>query len=127
MRIQYPCAIYHVVSRGDRYEDIFPNDGRHDFLETLAEACHKDRLTSACLSAEVSDRSQIANSPANPWAFLNQKSKLKNQKCSFLTPQPVNFTVGFTFQKSQNPMFSMVLTGFTAETPWAPHSTADDH
>jgi REP element-mobilizing transposase RayT len=30
------------MSRGDRYEDIFPNDvDRHDFLKTLAEACQK--------------------------------------------------------------------------------------
>src|ERR1035437_7909877 len=41
-RIEYPGAIYHVMSRGDRREDIFLDDvDRHDFLKTLAEACQK--------------------------------------------------------------------------------------
>jgi REP element-mobilizing transposase RayT len=41
-RVQYPGAIYHVVSRGDRREAIFVNDvDRHDFLRTLAQACLK--------------------------------------------------------------------------------------
>ena len=36
-RIQYPGAIYHVMSRGDRREDIYLDDvDRHDFLKTLA-------------------------------------------------------------------------------------------
>src|ERR1044071_4221785 len=34
--------MYHVMSRGDRREDIFLDDvDRHDFLKTLAEACQK--------------------------------------------------------------------------------------
>jgi REP element-mobilizing transposase RayT len=34
--------MYHVMSRGDRREDIFLNDvDRQDFLKTLAEACQK--------------------------------------------------------------------------------------
>ena len=42
LRIQYPGAIYHVLSRGDRREDIFHDDvDRQDFLKTLAEACQK--------------------------------------------------------------------------------------
>ena len=42
LRIQYPGAMYHVMSRGDRREDIFLDDvDRHDFLKTLAEACQK--------------------------------------------------------------------------------------
>ena len=41
-RIEYPGAIYHVMDRGDRREDIFVDDvDRHDFLKTLAEACQK--------------------------------------------------------------------------------------
>ncbi len=37
MRVEYPGAIYHVMSRGDRREDIFVDDvDRHDFLKTLA-------------------------------------------------------------------------------------------
>jgi putative transposase len=42
IRIEYAGAIYHVLSRGDRREDIFLRDiDRQDFLRTLAEACEK--------------------------------------------------------------------------------------
>jgi REP element-mobilizing transposase RayT len=42
MRVEYPGAIYHVMDRGDRREDIFINDvDRQDLLKTLAEACQK--------------------------------------------------------------------------------------
>jgi hypothetical protein len=42
LRIEYPGAIYHVLSRGDRREDIFHDDvDRQDFLKTLAEAFQK--------------------------------------------------------------------------------------
>ena len=42
LRVEYPGAIYHVMSRGDRREDIFLDDvDRQDFLKTLAEACQK--------------------------------------------------------------------------------------
>jgi putative transposase len=42
LRIQYPGAKYHVVSRGNRRAEIFPdNVERHDFLKTLAEVCQK--------------------------------------------------------------------------------------
>ena len=35
-RVQYPGAIYHIMSRGDRREDIFLDDvDRQDFLKTL--------------------------------------------------------------------------------------------
>jgi putative transposase len=42
LRVEYPGAIYHVMSRGDRREDIYLDDvDRHDFIKTLAEACQK--------------------------------------------------------------------------------------
>ena len=42
MRVEYAGAIYHLMSRGDRREDIFLDDvDRQDFLKTLAEACQK--------------------------------------------------------------------------------------
>jgi REP element-mobilizing transposase RayT len=42
LRIQYPGAIYHVMSRGNRREKIFLDDvDRQDFLKTLAETCQK--------------------------------------------------------------------------------------
>jgi hypothetical protein len=40
VRIQYPGAIYHVMSRGDQREAIFEyNEPREWLLQTLAEAC----------------------------------------------------------------------------------------
>ena len=45
MRVQYPGAIYHVMSRGNHGEDIYLDDvDRQDFLKTLAEACQKTDL-----------------------------------------------------------------------------------
>ena len=42
LRIQYEGAIYHVMNRGDRREDIFHSDSdRQLFLETLGQACDK--------------------------------------------------------------------------------------
>ena len=42
LRIEYPGAIYHVMSRGDRRENIYLDDvDRHDFIKTLAETCLK--------------------------------------------------------------------------------------
>ena len=42
LRIEYPGAIYHVMSRGDRRKAIFLDDvDRQDFLKTLAETCQK--------------------------------------------------------------------------------------
>ena len=42
LRVEFPGAIYHVLSRGDRREDIYYDDvDRHDFVKTLAEACQK--------------------------------------------------------------------------------------
>jgi REP element-mobilizing transposase RayT len=42
VRIEYPGAIYHVMSWGDRREDIFLDDAdRQNFIGALAEACQK--------------------------------------------------------------------------------------
>ena len=42
IRVEYPGAIYHVMSRGDRCEEIFKADSdRERFLETLGEVCVK--------------------------------------------------------------------------------------
>ena len=39
LRVEYPGAIYHVMSRGDRREPIFQDDAdRERFLETLGKA-----------------------------------------------------------------------------------------
>ena len=40
VRVQYAGAVYHVMCRGDRREEIFRDDAdRRMFLETLGEAC----------------------------------------------------------------------------------------
>jgi hypothetical protein len=40
--VEFEGAIYHVMCRGDRPENIFENDAdRARFMETLAEACHR--------------------------------------------------------------------------------------
>ena len=42
LRIQYEGAIYHLMSRGDRREEIFRDDlDRKSFLMTLGGACQK--------------------------------------------------------------------------------------
>ena len=42
LRVEYPGAMYHIMSRGNRREKIFLDDvDRQDFLKTLAEACQK--------------------------------------------------------------------------------------
>jgi REP element-mobilizing transposase RayT len=42
LRVEYPGAIYHVMSRGNGRQNIFRGDvDRQDFLKTLAEACEK--------------------------------------------------------------------------------------
>src|SRR5271166_4051652 len=42
LRLEYPGAIYHVMSRGDRREDIVWDEAdRRRFAETLGEACGK--------------------------------------------------------------------------------------
>lgn len=42
LRVEYPGAIYHVMSRGDHREPIFRDEtDRRCFLATLAEACRK--------------------------------------------------------------------------------------
>ncbi len=42
MRVERPGAIYHVMDRADRREDVFIDDvDRQDFLQTLAQTCQK--------------------------------------------------------------------------------------
>jgi hypothetical protein len=63
LRVEYPGAMYHVMSRGDRCENFFLDDvDRQDFLKTLAEACQKAgwRVHAYCLIGELGT-SQSAN------------------------------------------------------------------
>jgi REP element-mobilizing transposase RayT len=42
LRIEYSGAMYHVMSRGDRQDNIYLDEvDRQDFIKTLAEACQK--------------------------------------------------------------------------------------
>ena len=42
LRLEYLGAVYHVMNRGDRREEIFRDDTDHErFLATLTEACGK--------------------------------------------------------------------------------------
>ena len=42
LRVEYSGAIYHVMNRGDRREEIFKDDAdRERFLETVGESCAK--------------------------------------------------------------------------------------
>jgi len=52
VRIQYSGAMYHVMSRGNRRQEIYLDDiDRQDFLKTLAETCQKTawQLHAYCL------------------------------------------------------------------------------
>jgi REP element-mobilizing transposase RayT len=54
LRIEYPGAIYHLMSRGNRCQDIFLDDvDRQDFLKTVAEASQKTgwQVHAYCLMA----------------------------------------------------------------------------
>jgi putative transposase len=42
LRVEYEGAIYHVMNRGDRREEIFLDDrDRRKFLEALGETCDR--------------------------------------------------------------------------------------
>jgi hypothetical protein len=93
-RVDYPGAIYHVMDRGDRQEDIFV-DGvdQQDFLKTLAEACRKtdwrrsSGLRRGCTLARPKARRPCsmnwpiattnANRPAPPNDARNSNSNLR--------------------------------------------------
>ena len=52
-RIEYPGAIHHVMSRGDRRENIFLDDvDRQDFLKTLDEETLSSIETGWCLGSQ---------------------------------------------------------------------------
>jgi hypothetical protein len=52
VRIEYPSAIYHLASRGDRPEKISLDDAdRQDFIKALAEACQKTAWQDADLAS----------------------------------------------------------------------------
>jgi hypothetical protein len=59
LRVEYAGAMYHVMSRGDRREEIFLDDvDRQDFLKTLAEGCQKAdwQVHAYCLMSRVGSK-----------------------------------------------------------------------
>lgn len=55
LRIEYPGALYHILSRGDRREAILLDEfDRHTFLRTLDEACQN--LGAADLVQRLTER-----------------------------------------------------------------------
>jgi REP element-mobilizing transposase RayT len=51
LRIEYPGAIYHVMNRGNRREEIFRDEAdRNRFLQTLGETCGKTDWRGASVS-----------------------------------------------------------------------------
>ena len=68
LRVEYPGAIYHVMSRGNRRQDSFLDDvDRHDFLKTLAEACQKTgwHVQAYCLIRGIATRNSRSQRGAN--------------------------------------------------------------
>jgi putative transposase len=54
LRIQYPGALYPVMNRGDRRQEIFADDrDREGFLKTLGQTCEKTgwQVHAYCLMA----------------------------------------------------------------------------
>jgi hypothetical protein len=86
MRMEYPGAIYHVMDRGDRREDIFLDDvDRQDFLKTLAEACRKTgwQAHAYCLKEEMSRlkwrEGDLASRPKNEPGKLVIAARLRRE------------------------------------------------
>ena len=65
MRVEFPGAIYYVMDREDRLEDIFNHDvDRQDFLKTS-----KDRILSEELSRRGWATDQEGHPRASRWAY----------------------------------------------------------
>ncbi|MEE8290664.1 MAG: hypothetical protein V3R80_04210 [Candidatus Tectomicrobia bacterium] len=46
LRLEFPGALYHVTSRGNRQEDMYLDDvDRSGFLDILGDACHRFHWT----------------------------------------------------------------------------------
>ncbi|MGP8236265.1 MAG: transposase [Limisphaerales bacterium] len=63
--MEYPGAIYHLINRGDRREDIFRDDDRSRFLETLGQACAKTgwQVLAYCLMSNHFHLGSLCNQP----------------------------------------------------------------
>ena len=62
LRIQYEGAIYHLMSRGDRREEIFRDDlDRKRFLETLGATCQRTGLEWIAQGLEMGSWTYVSN------------------------------------------------------------------
>src|SRR5260221_8322632 len=78
IRVQYPGAIYHVTSRGDRGEDVFLDDvDRQDFLKTLAEACQKTGWQLHAYECQSPAPRVDAKSMSGCWHAIREVSRAK--------------------------------------------------
>lgn len=73
LRVQYPGAIYHLMNRGDRRDDIFEDDDdRHRFLKTLAEACEKTGWQVHAYFARCLEHRRRQEKPKTNWQALER-------------------------------------------------------
>ena len=73
LRIEYPGAIYHVMNRGDRREEIFSDDeDRKSFLQTLAQSCRRTdwQAHAWCLMGNHFDSRAPARSAFGPPVYV---------------------------------------------------------
>jgi REP element-mobilizing transposase RayT len=86
LRVEYPGAIYHVMSRGNRQKDIYLDDvDRQDFLKTLAEACQKTgfEIHAYCLMRNhfhLVVETPNGNLHMGSWKSLNNRLYLAGKK-----------------------------------------------
>jgi REP element-mobilizing transposase RayT len=68
LRVEYPGAVYHVMSRGDQREAIFKGDvDRERLLATLAEACGKTGLEVHALCLMPNYFHLVVDTPRGTW------------------------------------------------------------
>jgi len=79
LRVEYPVAISHVMSRGVRKTDICVDDvERQDFLKSLVENLPQDRFPAmriaSCATMETAlTACQMAQRPLGSWKSLDNK------------------------------------------------------
>ena len=84
-RAEYPGAIGHVMSRGERQDAIYLNDvDRQDFLKTQAEACQKTgwQVHAYCLTIrQIAERLSMGSWKSfNNTLYLLGKERNAKQK-----------------------------------------------
>jgi putative transposase len=83
LRLQYPGAMYQVMSRGNRREKIFRDDvDRQDFIKTLTETCQKTgwQVHAYCLMPKLHRHMQEgANPPQSQTAPRWQEDMSANE------------------------------------------------